>query len=110
MAERGKSAASAWDGDLATAELAVRAGMQWRDGRRCEPSLTRRLAGILVHRSIPVPGSGCVEALRTWVWLGLGLSIGAVAGLAAGNLAAGFGVGAALGITFAYVLDRRRHR
>lgn len=50
------------------------------------------------------------RTFRTWVWIGLGLIIGAVAGLAAGNLAAGFGVGAALGITFAYALDRSGHR
>lgn len=42
-----------------------------------------------------------------WAWIGTGLIVGAIAGLAAGNLAAGFGVGAALGITFAYALRGR---
>lgn len=42
-----------------------------------------------------------------WAWIGLGLIVGAIAGWAAGNVAAGFGVGAALGITFAYALRGR---
>jgi len=42
-----------------------------------------------------------------WAWVGFGLIVGAIGGLAAGNLAAGFGVGAALGITFAYALRGR---
>ena len=43
----------------------------------------------------------------SWAWIGLGLIVGAIAGWAAGNVAAGFGVGAALGITFAYALRGR---
>ena len=48
--------------------------------------------------------------LGAWAWVAIGLSVGAIAGLAAGNLAAGFGVGAALGITFAYALRGRKHQ
>lgn len=45
-----------------------------------------------------------------WAWIGAGLVVGAIAGLAAGNLPAGFGVGAALGITFAYTRRGRNHQ
>jgi len=41
--------------------------------------------------------------LGAWGWVGIGLVLGAIAGLAAGNLSAGFGVGAVLGITFGYM-------
>ena len=51
-----------------------------------------------------------MKRLGSWAWVGIGLIVGAIAGLAAGNPGAGFGVGAALGITFAYVLRGRRHR
>ena len=47
--------------------------------------------------------------LGAWAWVGIGLIVGAIAGLAASNLPAGFGVGAALGITFAYALSGRNH-
>lgn len=43
-----------------------------------------------------------------WAWIGAGLVLGAVAGWAAGNLPAGFGVGAALGVTFAWATRVRR--
>jgi hypothetical protein len=42
-----------------------------------------------------------------WARIAIGLTVGAIAGWAAGNLAAGFGVGAALGVTFAYGLRGR---
>ena len=45
-----------------------------------------------------------------WAWVAFGLIVGAIGGLAAGNLAAGFGVGAALGITFAFALRGRDHQ
>lgn len=47
------------------------------------------------------------KRLGAWAWVAFGLIVGAIAGWAAGNLAAGFGVGAALGITFAYALRGR---
>ena len=50
------------------------------------------------------------KRLAAWAWIGFGLIVGAIGGLAAGNLAAGFGVGAALGITFAYALRGRDHQ
>ncbi len=48
------------------------------------------------------PRGGGLGTLRPWAWVGMGLILGAVAGWAAGNPAAGFGVGVALGVTFAY--------
>lgn len=48
-----------------------------------------------------------MKRFDTWAWIGAGLILGAIAGWAAGNLAAGFGVGAVLGITFAYAVRRR---
>ena len=50
------------------------------------------------------------KRLAAWAWIAFGLIVGAIGGLAAGNLAAGFGVGAALGITFAYALRRSNHQ
>ena len=57
------------------------------------------------------PGHGrSPKRLAAWAWIGFGLIVGAIGGWAAGNLAAGFGVGAALGITFAYALRGRNHQ
>ena len=57
-----------------------------------------------------VGSGGTPKRLAAWAWIGLGLIVGAIGGLAAGNLAAGFGVGAALGVTFAYALRERNHQ